>query len=616
MGALVMGRTRPVALLVALALAVLVACGDLTAPPASPDGVAHLQVVAHHDDDLLFMNPDVRDAVRSGHRLMTVFLTAGEAEEADANGYSATRQAGARAAYARMAGVPDEWDGSVLPLADGRTAERYSLKARPLVSLVFLNLPEDADSRAEGGRGALRRLWEDRRGWYAVDTLLPTGGQVSEPSRYTGNGLIRVLAKLMADFRPTVLRAQDDDPDPEYPYWQPWHDHPDHVMSARFAEAAARVYQQSPDRPRLTVIGYRDYNVESSPVNLPPGEQDDKIGHFAAYQRHDKLANGPGAYDRWPRRMYYRWSRGTSWVGRDADGRLHAFAARGAQLLGWRRAGDGWEATEPDRAGGPLAAGLAVGAGRGGLTVCGRRLDNGELTCRDDRGWTALGSPDPGGRRVGTPAVAAHRDGRLAVFVRDEGGGISRAEQDADGDWGPWSRLGGSDVRDGLSAVPGPDGAPEVYASTTKAVVHWTSKGWDAAFPAVPPAGPPVAVGGPDATTVVVPVAETGEIARTTRSGGSWSAPVRGPGPGGAGDPAAVSAAGRVAVVGRDAGGGVTTDATGSWAGIGGAVLDQPAAAVDGDGRVVALFVGADGRLHSATQTAPGGPFAPWRATD
>ncbi|GAA1340713.1 PIG-L family deacetylase [Saccharothrix algeriensis] len=599
-----------------LFLAVLVACGDPTAPPAAVDEVAYLQIVAHHDDDLLFMNPDVRDAIRSGHRLMTVFLTAGEAEEPDANGYSAARQAGARAAYARMAGVPDEWDGAAMPLADGRAAERYALRARPQVALVFLNLPEDADPRADGGRGALRRLWEDRRGWHSVRTLLPTGGVVATPSRYTGNGLIRVLVGLMAEFRPTVLRTQDADPDPAYPFWRPWHDHPDHVMSARFAEAAGRIHRRGPGRPRLTQVGYRDYNTETAPANLAPAQQDDKIGHFAAYQRHDRLAVGPASYDRWPRRMYYRWDRGTSWAARGPDGRLHAFAVQGAQVLRWRRTGDRWEGAAPDRVDGPLAAGLAVGVGRGGLTVCGRRLDTREITCRDDRGWVSLGSPDPGAARVGTPAVAAHGDGRLAVFVRDATGGVSRAEQDGDGRWGRWDRLGGQDVQDGLSAAPGPDGAPEVFASTTKAVVHWASGGWDGAFPPVPPAGPPVAVPAPGGTTVVVPVADTGEVARVTRSSGSWSTPVRGPGPGGPGGLAAVWAGGRLTVVGRSGDGGVTTDATGSWAGIGGAPLDYPAAVVDDRGRPVALYVGPDGRLHAATGDGRDGAFTPWTAVD
>ncbi len=610
MGAAVpMVRARPVAVFVALVLALVVACAEPADDPAGATEVAYLQVVAHHDDDILFMNPDVRDAVRSGRRLMTVFVTAGEAEVPDANGYSASRQAGARAAYARMAGVPDEWDGAAMDLVGGRVGERYTLKAKPQVTLVFLNLPEDADPRADGGRGALRRLWEDRAGGVVkVDTLTPTGGKMPEPSTYTGNALIRVLVKLMDGFRPTVLRVQDSDPDPDYPQWQPWHDHPDHVMSARFAEEAARVYQRSPKRPRLVVVGYRDYNIDQAPVNLSPDQQNEKISDFAAYQAHDRYAAGHPSYDAWPRRMYYRWNRGTTWVGAFDDG-LRAYAAQGKRLLGWRQSGDRWERlSDLGSPGGPLAFGLSVVRGRHGPTVCARRLDTRVVVCRDDRGWYDLGSPDPRDRRVGTPAAAAYADGRVAVFVRDAGGGVSRTEQDADGRWGAWSRLGGSGVVDGLAAVTGPSGQPEVFGTTVSSVVHWAGT-WDSSYPSTTPASPPSVAVGPDGSvTVVHTVAGTGEIVRTTRSGGSWSPPVRTPGPGGPGQPAAVHAREGVVVVGRDATGAVSVNGTS----VGGRPLDYPTAAADKDGRVVLLAIGADGRLHTSSQQ-DGGRFTPWQ---
>ncbi|CAL9518716.1 hypothetical protein SUDANB95_03757 [Actinosynnema sp. ALI-1.44] len=605
-----MARARPLAVFVALVLALVVACAEPAHEPAGAAEVAYLQVVAHHDDDVLFMNPDVREAVRSGKRVMTVFVTAGEAEVADANGYSASRQAGARAAYARMAGVPDEWAGAAMDLAGGRVGERYTLKAKPQVALVFLNLPEDADPRADGGRGALRRLWHDRAGGVvSVDTLTPTGGKMTEPSTYTGNALIRVLVKIMDGFRPTVLRVQDSDPDPDYPQWQPWHDHPDHVMSARFAEEAARVYQRSPDRPRLVVVGYRDYNIDRAPVNLGPGQQAEKLADFAAYQAHDRYAGGHPSYDAWPRRMYYRWDRGTAWVGRADDG-LRAYAAQGRRLLGWRQVGAGWERLDDlGSPGGKLAFGLSVTRGKHGMTVCGRRLDTRDIRCRDDRGWHALGSPDPGDRRVGTPAAAVHGDGRVAVFVRDAGGGISRSEQDADGRWGGWTKLGGSGVVDGLAAVTGASGAPEVFGTTVDAVVHWAGS-WDQSYPSTPPAGPPSVAVGPDGTlTVVHAVAQTGEVVRTTRSGGGWSPPVRAPGPGGPGQPAAVHGRDGVVVVGRDAAGAVSVNGTS----VGGQPLDYPTAAVDGTGRVVLLAIAADGRLHTAVEQ-DGGRFSPWQA--
>ncbi|NUT95099.1 MAG: hypothetical protein HOY78_24060 [Saccharothrix sp.] len=607
-----MARARPVVALVALVLGLVIACGEPSHDPAGAAEVAYLQVVAHHDDDLLFMNPDVREAVRSGRRLMTVFLTAGEAEVPDANGYSASRQAGARAAYARMAGVADVWDGSAMDLAGGRVGERYTLKAKPQVTLVFLNLPEDADPRADGGRGALRRLWKDRAGGVVrVDTLTPTGGKMPGPSTYTGNGLIRVLVKLMDGFQPTVLRVQDSDPDPDYPEWKPWHDHPDHVMGARFAEEAARAYERSPKRPRLVVVGYRDYNTDRAPVNLPPGQQDEKIRDFAEYQAHDRHATGHPSYDAWPRRMYYRWDRGTQWAGRFDDG-LRAYAAQGKRLLGWHRRGDRWEELDDlGSPGGRLAFGLSVTRGRNGPTVCGRLLDSHDLTCRDDRGWANLGSPDPGDLRVGTPSATTRGDGRAVVFVRDAGGGISRSEQDASGGWGGWTRLGGTDIVDGLTAVTGPSGTPEVFGTTPTAPVHWSGT-WDTlADPAVQPsAGPPTVAVAPDGTlTLVQPVPGTDEVLTTTRTGGKWSPPTRSPAPGGPGRLTVLHAHDRVIVVGRDKDGAVSVDGTS----VGGEPLDYPTAVVDANGGLVLLAIGPDGRLHTSSEQ-DGGRFAPWQA--
>src|SRR4051812_7679622 len=60
-------------------------CGQLRAatphprPPCSP-GVApcvDMYVVAHQDDDLLFMNPDIQNSIRSGNHVVVVFTTNG-----------------------------------------------------------------------------------------------------------------------------------------------------------------------------------------------------------------------------------------------------------------------------------------------------------------------------------------------------------------------------------------------------------------------------------------------------------------------------------------------------------------------------------------------------------
>src|SRR5262249_53566993 len=60
---------------------VAAACGDNDLPDGLPLDVAHdLAIVAHQDDDLLFMQPDLIEAVRGGAGVVTVYVTAGNAK--------------------------------------------------------------------------------------------------------------------------------------------------------------------------------------------------------------------------------------------------------------------------------------------------------------------------------------------------------------------------------------------------------------------------------------------------------------------------------------------------------------------------------------------------------
>ena len=79
-----------------------------------------LEVVAHQDDDFLFMNPDVQNAIWEGLPTVTVYMTAGEAVGTAPRcpgalcpgAIAADRQHGIRAAYAQMDGLsPDAGGG-------------------------------------------------------------------------------------------------------------------------------------------------------------------------------------------------------------------------------------------------------------------------------------------------------------------------------------------------------------------------------------------------------------------------------------------------------------------------------------------------------------------------
>ncbi|PRY46047.1 PIG-L family deacetylase [Umezawaea tangerina] len=577
-------------LLVALALTGLViACSARVPAETASTGPLSLQVVAHQDDDLLFMNPDLGDDIRAGRQVVTVYLTSGESNAADVPGYVAQRQEGVRAAYAAMAGAPDEWRGSALRIDADHSVEQYELSARPGIKLIFVNLPED-----HGGQHALRKLWADRSESVRAATLVPSGAKVPRSYRYTRYALLDLLQTLMTRFQPTVVRTQDTHPDTSYPHWQPFYDHPDHLMTARFTEEAALLYRRSAKQPVFVQVGYRDYNVEQVPVNLDQAQQRDKLDDFARYRVHDPMVGDQQSYQDWPRRMYHRWPRGVSWVGRDEHGDLRAFAVRSGQVTAWTRRDGAWTSTDLAPPGGVLAPALSVATGRDGLHVCGRRTDKDTITCWRGGTWTDLDSPSPG-TDVGAPFALATPDGPVSVFVRTSGGGVARVSQAADGSWGKWEDLGGSGILDGLAAVNGPDGV-EVFGTTTTGVQRWHN-GWDAAFPSATPAAAPVVL----RDALLYRVALTGEVAISKRTPTGWTTPVLVPGPGGPGQVAAVDRNGLV-LVGRDADGAVTTThelpggGFAPWTPRKTPTVDYPAVVPDDNG-VLALAIGPDGQL-------------------
>src|SRR3954470_15328298 len=74
---------------------------------AAPACGRTLNVVAHEDDDLLFINPAVSNDIAAGRCVVTAFVTAGDAGRA--RSYWHGRELGSMAAYAAMARVPDVW---------------------------------------------------------------------------------------------------------------------------------------------------------------------------------------------------------------------------------------------------------------------------------------------------------------------------------------------------------------------------------------------------------------------------------------------------------------------------------------------------------------------------
>ena len=129
--------------------------------PALCSDLQDMFVVAHPDDDLLFMNPNLASSLRAGHCIFTVYLTTG-ANPGGVAGYNATygtsitpaqyaakREAGILAAYAQN---PDD-----LPRAVALGAAAQALKHTLPGDLLAATRAEIEAATEESSGGTLQR---------------------------------------------------------------------------------------------------------------------------------------------------------------------------------------------------------------------------------------------------------------------------------------------------------------------------------------------------------------------------------------------------------------------------------------------------------------------------
>ncbi|WP_309501139.1 PIG-L family deacetylase [Saccharopolyspora gloriosae] len=462
----------------AVAACVLVSFGPV--PAAADVGAArYVQVVAHPDDDILFMNPDLVTSVRSGAPVTTVYLTAGESDVRPAEPYAAARQAGSRAAFAEMARVPDEWVRSATEIIPGGFAEVHELRSRPGIRLVFLNLPDDNDPLALGGEHALSRLWTVGD---SVRTVVPEGTPIPGPSEYDREQLISALGELLRRYDPTIVRTQDPLPDPRYQAHWAGHDHPDHVATTRFAEAVTARHGRS-----IRVVHYRGYNVADAAPNLSPEVVAAKRRIFARYAPHDPMVGLGEPYATWLRSMRYRWPAGAHRIERDGRGRLHVGEVRDGRVLLGELAGSRIRPVPLPAP--PVRSGdVTFVPGGAGLRVLVQDHSTGALysTGQDATGrwrpqWRTV-APPGAGAPLGAATASSTVDGKLVVARSDARTGVNVRIGD-----GPWGRLRVDDAGD-VAVVRGRGGVVHVFAATPTGLAHWAEAGGEF-VPAPVPAG-------------------------------------------------------------------------------------------------------------------------------
>lgn len=250
-------------------------------------GERFIQVVAHPDDDLLFMSPDLYGAVRAGRPTATVYLTAGEGmagmdDHHDPHQYARERVDGLHAAYAYLAGVRDAWTTTTLTAGSMRV-QVDSLADRPEIRLIFAGLPDGGDPRADGGRDALIRIWSNGACVRPFASPAPCAGHPE---------VVSMLRALLRRFHCTILRTLDP-----YPPHARLGDHPDHVASARLADEAAGGLP-------VTVVAYRGYPMTGWSPNIAFHMRQYKGEVFRRYRDHDYRIRYGWRYWAWLERMY------------------------------------------------------------------------------------------------------------------------------------------------------------------------------------------------------------------------------------------------------------------------------------------------------------------------
>ncbi|WP_369214258.1 PIG-L family deacetylase [Streptomyces flavofungini] len=664
---------------------------------------AIVQIVAHPDDDLFFINPEVGQALRSGRPTTTIYLTSGEANGVNAprkgsfrgmarpapdkRKYAKARQNGIRAAYAEMVtGRPGHpWAREAIATAGGGQAELDTLQGYPHINLVWTLLHE-AGSITGDRPYSLHGLWEGRVG--LLGSQLAHGGAVTRDFSYTKEQLIQTLTGYLLRFQPTQVRMQNPTPG-RLDRNLKCSDHQDHRFGARFVQQALARYAASDERPHFTVQTYMGYFNGGLPQSLDPVSGASKASTLKTYSAADtsrgackdpagcgdlKVAASPKP--RWAHSIHHAGDSGADWLLTGKNDSLWAFAVLDGRIAHWHRPGgsgarwkDGqWEGPVLQAETGIETGVRAVTLPDGRIAVFGTRTLLGDQPAdyRKEVGyilqqapdkpfgpWQSLGSPELsdeiGTHDISSPAVAAHDDGTMSVFLRDSGHQLTARVQRTDGNWTPWHGLGGAAVHGDPVTATDRAGRAYVLAATPHSVLAWVQDRPGAGIrgplvTGLPATTLPLTVrpdGDGDGVRVFYRVPNSGNVqsarvyaerltsAATTTDGARRAS--TGPAPAAVTDWKGAGGYGPVSVTPDDWGGALLAarTATGDvatawgtsgrgrsrqqWNHTGMLLAGAPSSAPLASGGIVLTMLGLDSRLYWTYATRQGGRLAPWR---
>ena len=234
-----------------------------------------MNVVAHEDDDLLFMNPDLQHSISAGDCVRTIYITTGDG----GNGqfYWLNREQGAKAAYSQMLGSTSVWIQRIVELANHEYVTVANPRDNMRVSLIFIQLP-DGNLRGQGfSDTSYESLYKLETG--DIETLDSVYGN----SYYTSAQLIDALTSLMHTYQPTEIRTQADYVSDQYP------DHSDHIAVGNFVNQAYEQYeqQQFDNQVVIPIKYYVGYPIRGMDANVSGADLRAKEAAFLAYAKFD-----------------------------------------------------------------------------------------------------------------------------------------------------------------------------------------------------------------------------------------------------------------------------------------------------------------------------------------
>lgn len=227
--------------------------------------------VAHPDDDLYFVDPEIRKTIHAGCAVATVYLTAGDDGKSPqaARDYVARRENGVRAAYAELAGVPDRWTEESARV-NGRSIRSFSLGSgsQSPVKLFFLGL-HDGLPHGQESESMLKLFLATRK---RIQLFQSVEG-------YTEDQLLRTLSDLARQERAQRILTLDYDNASFAFGLRGKVDHSDHGVGARYFRKVGYL-------SGIPVTSYLGYTMSSLQPNLSPEQVAEKEAAVRLYIAH------------------------------------------------------------------------------------------------------------------------------------------------------------------------------------------------------------------------------------------------------------------------------------------------------------------------------------------